>query len=59
MGGAADMRRIWAGAVAGIAEGVCIQPLEMVKTRFQINEGAPVKSYPQRAIFAKGSATTA
>ncbi len=29
----------FAGAMAGIIEGVTVQPLEMIKTRFQINTG--------------------
>jgi hypothetical protein len=33
------------GAAAGIFEGVIVQPLEMVKTRFQINTGAPMKVF--------------
>lgn len=35
-----------AGAISGIVEGVSIQPLEMLKTRFQINEGAPMRLMP-------------
>ena len=56
MGGAADTGAVFgAGAVAGIAEGVCIQPLEMIKTRFQINEGAPMKVIPTaHAIIREG-----
>ena len=35
-----------AGALSGLAEGVTIQPLEMLKTRFQINEGARMRMLP-------------
>uniref|UniRef100_A0A7S3R606 Uncharacterized protein n=1 Tax=Dunaliella tertiolecta TaxID=3047 RepID=A0A7S3R606_DUNTE len=35
-----------AGAVAGIVEGLSIQPLELVKTRFQINPSAPMQLFP-------------
>jgi len=32
-----------AGALSGIVEGLCVQPLELVKTRFQINDGPPLR----------------
>jgi hypothetical protein len=35
-----------AGAISGVAEGVTIQPLEMLKTRFQINQGAHLRIIP-------------
>lgn len=35
-----------AGALSGVMEGVSIQPLEMIKTRFQINEGARLRIIP-------------
>lgn len=35
-----------AGAVSGVVEGLSIQPLEMLKTRFQIHTGAPLKVWP-------------
>ena len=35
-----------AGSISGVAEGVTIQPLEMLKTRFQINEGAHLRILP-------------
>jgi solute carrier family 25 2-oxodicarboxylate transporter 21 len=35
-----------AGAISGVIEGVCIQPLELIKTRFQINEGPPMQFWP-------------
>ncbi len=35
-----------AGAISGIAEGVTIQPLEMLKTRFQINTGQTMQLLP-------------
>lgn len=47
-----------AGAISGIVEGVSIQPLEMLKTRFQINEGAPMRLLPAiREIIREGGVT--
>ena len=44
-----------AGAVAGVCEGVTVQPMEMVKTRFQINTGAQMRILPtMRAIIQEG-----
>ena len=44
-----------AGALSGLAEGVTIQPLEMLKTRFQINEGARMRMLPAlREIISEG-----
>ena len=44
-----------AGAVAGVFEGICVQPMEMVKTRFQINTGEKMRILPtMRAIIAEG-----
>ena len=44
-----------AGAVAGVLEGICVQPMEMVKTRFQINTGERMRIIPTvRAIVAEG-----
>lgn len=34
------------GAISGVIEGVTIQPLEMLKTRFQINTGEPLRIIP-------------
>ncbi|GIL99084.1 hypothetical protein Vretimale_4332 [Volvox reticuliferus] len=31
-----------AGATAGLIEGICVQPLEFMKTRLQLNEGKPL-----------------
>ena len=31
-----------AGGISGVVEGVSVQPLEMIKTRFQLNTGAPL-----------------
>ncbi|GLC51634.1 hypothetical protein PLESTB_000523600, partial [Pleodorina starrii] len=31
-----------AGATAGLIEGVCVQPLEFMKTRLQLNQGTPL-----------------
>ncbi len=33
------------GAFSGIVEGVTVQPLELLKTRLQINEGKPMKLF--------------
>lgn len=35
-----------AGSISGVAEGVTIQPLEMLKTRFQIHQGEPLRIIP-------------
>jgi solute carrier family 25 2-oxodicarboxylate transporter 21 len=44
-----------AGAAAGIFEGIVVQPMEMVKTRFQINTGQSMRIIPtMRAIVAEG-----
>ncbi|WIA12686.1 hypothetical protein OEZ85_006327 [Tetradesmus obliquus] len=44
-----------AGAISGVAEGVTIQPLEMLKTRFQINQGAHLRIIPTvKEIIAEG-----
>ncbi|KAI8468968.1 MAG: mitochondrial carrier domain-containing protein [Monoraphidium minutum] len=44
-----------AGAISGLAEGVTIQPLEMLKTRFQINAGGHLRLLPTiREIIAEG-----
>lgn len=44
-----------AGAASGLAEGITIQPLEMLKTRFQINPGAHLRLIPTiRDIIAEG-----
>jgi hypothetical protein len=44
-----------AGALSGLAEGVTIQPLEMLKTRFQINSGPRMRLLPAvREILAEG-----
>mmetsp|Transcript_2283 Transcript_2283/g.5111 ORF Transcript_2283/g.5111 Transcript_2283/m.5111 type:complete len:283 (+) Transcript_2283:59-907(+) len=44
-----------AGAISGLAEGMSIQPLELLKTRFQINEGKPLKIIPTvKEIFREG-----
>lgn len=43
------------GAISGIVEGVSIQPLEMLKTRFQINTGEHLKFIPTiREIIKEG-----
>lgn len=55
MGGADTGRVFLAGAVAGVCEGITVQPMEMVKTRFQINTGQPMQILPtMRAIVAEG-----
>jgi solute carrier family 25 2-oxodicarboxylate transporter 21 len=44
-----------AGAVSGVVEGLSIQPLELIKTRFQINAGERMRLLPTvRAILAEG-----
>jgi Mitochondrial carrier protein len=35
-----------AGSISGIAEGITIQPLEMIKTRAQIHTGAHLRVLP-------------
>ncbi|MEW5306733.1 MAG: hypothetical protein WDW36_009177 [Sanguina aurantia] len=43
------------GAISGIVEGVTIQPLELLKTRFQINTGPPMSIIPAlREIIREG-----
>ena len=41
-----DGRIFLSGAVSGVFEGVSVQPLELVKTRCQINEGVAMKLLP-------------
>lgn len=44
-----------AGAMSGIAEGISIQPLELLKTRFQIHTGTPLRVLPTlREIVKEG-----
>jgi solute carrier family 25 2-oxodicarboxylate transporter 21 len=55
MGGSDTGGVFLAGAAAGICEGLIVQPMEMVKTRFQINKGQPMQIIPtMRAIVAEG-----
>ncbi len=55
MGGGETGGVFLAGAAAGIFEGIVVQPMEMVKTRFQINAGAKMRIIPtMRAIIAEG-----
>ncbi|GFR45377.1 hypothetical protein Agub_g6753, partial [Astrephomene gubernaculifera] len=43
------------GALSGIIEGLTIQPLELMKTRFQINPGQPLRLLPTaRDILREG-----
>ncbi|KAG2483083.1 hypothetical protein HYH03_018024 [Edaphochlamys debaryana] len=43
------------GALSGIVEGLSIQPLELLKTRFQINPGEPLRLGPTiREILREG-----
>ena len=41
-----DGRVFLCGALSGLVEGITVQPLELVKTRCQINEGVPMKLLP-------------
>lgn len=44
-----------AGAISGVVEGATIQPLEMLKTRAQINTGAHMRLIPAaREIIKEG-----
>jgi hypothetical protein len=44
-----------AGAISGVVEGLSIQPLELIKTRFQINSGERMRLIPTiRAILQEG-----
>ncbi len=44
-----------AGATSGIVEGLSIQPLELIKTRFQINQGQRLHILPTlRDIIREG-----
>lgn len=45
----------WAGGIAGIVEAVVVQPLELIKVRFQLNHGnnPSITSYA-RDIIAEG-----
>ena len=55
MGGGETGGVFLAGAAAGIFEGIVVQPMEMVKTRFQINAGEKMRVIPtMRAIVAEG-----
>ncbi|GLI70454.1 hypothetical protein VaNZ11_015316 [Volvox africanus] len=43
------------GAISGIVEGLSIQPLELLKTRFQINPGQPLRLLPTvREVLREG-----
>ncbi|GLC35292.1 hypothetical protein PLESTB_000580300 [Pleodorina starrii] len=43
------------GAISGIVEGLSIQPLELLKTRFQINAGQPLRLGPTiREVLREG-----
>lgn len=44
-----------AGSISGVMEGVTVQPLELLKTRFQLNQGQPMRVIPAvREILAEG-----
>ena len=45
----------WAGGIAGVVEAVVVQPLELIKVRFQLNHGNnPSIASCARDIIAEG-----